>query len=220
MKRAYAVLQKDIASELRTRYAVNSLFMFVLISVSIILFALRSENVSVDILAGLYWVVMFFASSIGLSRSFVSEEERGTALTLQLIASPMSVYAGKFLYNAVLSLLLNLLVTILYFFFFPSFQIASLDIFLLVMLLGSLGFSAASTILAAIIAKANARGALFPVLSFPVMVPLLMTIMNATAKALEGASLEKAAPEFQVLISYIIVLVGGSYLLFDYVWKD
>lgn len=220
MKSGTAVFVKDMRSELRTRYAVNGLLLFVLTAVSVILFALRSEKVTSEILAGLFWVVMFFASGTGLSRTFVSEEEKGTALTLQMFAPPLAVFFGKFLYNCVLALGLNLFISVLYLFFFPAFEIKNYEMFAVVIVLGSLGFASASTIIAAIIAKANAKGTLYPILSFPVVLPLLMTIMNATARAIEGQEFVKALPEFQVLISYIAVVLGGSYILFDYVWKD
>ena len=110
--------------------------------------------------------------------------------------------------------------TILYVLVFPGFVIKSVDIFFLTVILGSLGFAASATIIAAIIAKAGARGTLYPVLSFPILIPLLMTVMNATTRALNGDTLVNAIGEFQVLAGYLLVMVGGSYVLFDYVWKD
>ena len=79
----YAVVEKDIRSELRTRYALNALLMFVVTAVSTILFALRSDNPSIELLSGMYWVVVFFTAMSVLSRIFVSEEERGTVTVLQ-----------------------------------------------------------------------------------------------------------------------------------------
>ncbi len=38
--------------------------------------------------------------------------------------------------------------------------------------------------------------------------------------ASEGAFFEEAYGEFQMLISYIVVVIAASILLFDYVWKD
>ena len=216
----YAVVEKDIRSELRTRYALNALLMFVVTAVSTILFALRSDNPSIELLSGMYWVVVFFTAMSGLSRIFVSEEERGTVTVLQLIASPSVIYFGKLLFNACLTLLLTAAVTILYVLVFPGFQIKSFEIFFLVVVLGSLGFAASATIIAAIIAKAGARGTLYPVLSFPILIPLLMTVMNGTTRALAGESMASALGEFQVLLGYLLVMVGGSYILFDFVWKD
>ncbi len=217
---AYALIEKDIRSEVRTRYALNALIMFVVTAVSTIVFALRSDNPSPELLSGMYWVVVFFTAMSGLSRIFVSEEERGTALTLQLIASPTVVYFGKLLFNSALTLLLTTAVTILYVLIFPGFVIGSYATMLSTILLGSLGFAASATIIAAIIAKAGARGTLYPVLSFPILIPLLLTVMNSTSKALTGESFVNAIEELRVLIGYLLLMVGGSYLLFEYVWKD
>ena len=184
----FALFQKDLQSELRTRYALNALLMFVVTSVATILFALRSDQPSPSTLSGMYWVVVFFTAMSSLSRIFVSEEERGTTMTLQLVASPSVVYFGKLIFNAVLTISLTVAVTLLYTIVFSEyFIIKSSSIFFATVLLGSLGFAAAATIIAAIVAKANTRGTLYPVLSFPILIVLLMTVMNATTKALEGA---------------------------------
>lgn len=216
----FAVVAKDVRSELRTRYALNALLMFVITSVATILFALKDDQIGTDILAGMFWVVVFFTAMSGLSRIFVSEEERGTTLTLQLLASPSIIYFGKLLFNAGLTLLLTAAVAILYVLVFPAFVIQSPAIFITTLCLGGLGFAAAATILAAIIAKAHAKGTLYPVLSFPVLIPLLMTVMQSTTKALDGENFSAAFGDFQILIAYVLIMIGGSYLLFDYVWKD
>ncbi len=215
-----ALFTKDVRSELRTRYALNALMMFVVTSVSTILFALRSDQPGAQTYAGMFWVVVFFTAMSGLSRSFVSEAERGTSLVLQLVADSTVVLVGKLLANCLLTLLITAAVTILYLMVFPNFDIASPDVFGITVILGSLGFASAGTVLAAIIAKANVRGTLYPVLAFPVLIPLLMTVMNATSAALDGSSLIDAATDLQVMAGYILVMTGGSFLLFDYVWKD
>ncbi len=215
-----AVFLKDFQSELRTRYAINALVMFVITTLSIILFSIGGERVSLDVLAGMLWVVIFFSAMSGLSRSFVSEEERGTTMTLQLLAQPAVVYFGKLLFNLVLILSINTLVVTLYVLLIPLFVVQSASIFFLTLFLGSVGLACASTIIAAIIAKANSKGTLYPVLSFPILLPLLMTVMNATKLSLDGAPFTEATGEFRVLISYSVVLVAVSWVLFDYVWKD
>jgi heme exporter protein B len=215
-----AILKKDFASELRTRYAVNALIMFVVTTLSIILFALGGENVSSDILAGLLWIVIFFAAMSGLSRTFVSEEERGTTMTLQLLARPSSVYFGKLGFNIVLILSLSMLIVILYFIFISNFVIRSFDIFVTTLLLGGIGLASASTVIAAIIAKANTRGTLYPVLSFPILLPLLMAVIHATKLSMDGMPFSEAMGEFQLLVSYSVVVITASYLLFEFIWKD
>jgi heme exporter protein B len=216
-----ALIRKDVHSELRTRYALNALIMFVVTAVSTIVFALRSDQPTSSVLSGLYWVVVFFTAMSGLSRTFVSEEERGTTMTLQLVATPSTVYFAKLLFNTALTFSMTIAVTILYMTVFSNvFVIQTVSIFLGTVVLGSIGFASASTIIAAIVAKANTRGTLYPVLSFPILIILLMTVMGATTKALDGEEFASALGDFQILIGYILAMTGGSYLLFDYVWKD
>ena len=215
-----AVFRKDLKSELRTRYAVSALVMFVITTISIILFSLGSEGAPADVLSGMLWVVVFFASMSGLSRTFVTEEERGTAMTLQLMATPSAVLFGKLLFNLLLTLGLNVMTVVLYAEFISGFVIRTYSIFLITIGLGSIGLAAAATIIAAIIARANTKGTLYPVLSFPILLPLLLTVINGTRLAAEGAFLEEAYGEFQILVSYIVVVVMVSYLLFEYIWKD
>ncbi|MCZ6776900.1 MAG: heme exporter protein CcmB, partial [Ignavibacteria bacterium] len=134
--------------------------------------------------------------------------------------TPSAVLFGKLLFNLALVLGLNFLAVALYSLFIEGFVIRTYSIFVVTIMLGSLGLAAASTIIAAIIAKANTKGTLYPVLSFPILLPLLLTVINTTRLASEGALLEDAMGEFQVLVSYIVVMCATSYLLFDYIWKD
>ncbi len=220
MRSTAAIFLKDWHSEMRTRYAISALMMFVLNTIAIILFSLGSESAPPSALSGMLWVVIFFSGMSGLSRTFVMEEERGTAMTLQLLAQPSAVLFGKLLFNLVLVIGLNIFAVALYFFFINGFVIKTGSIFVLTVLLGSIGFAAAATIIAAIIAKANTKGTLYTVLSFPLMLPLLLTVINATQLAAEGAFFGEAFGDFQILISYIGAVVVVSYLLFEYVWKD
>ena len=220
IRQAIAIFAKDLMSELRTRYAINALLMFVVVTLAVIMFSLVGESLSPGALTGMLWVVMFFAAMSGLSRSFVAEEERGTTMTLQLLASPTAVYLGKLLFNLLLVMALNIFIVLLFLLVMDQFTVAQPDLFWTVMLLGSIGIAAATAIIAAIIAKANTKGTLFPVLSFPVLLPLLMAGIAATKVAVEEAVWDNALPELQMLASYIVVVVTVSFLLFDFVWKD
>jgi len=217
---ALGILQKEIHSELRTRYALNALLMFVVTTLSVILFAIGSESVSREVLSGVLWIIIFFSAMSGLSRTFVSEEERGTVLTLHLLARPAAVYFGKLLYNFLLLCALNVFTLLLYLLFIPGFSIDSYPVFITAVALGTFGLASASTITAAIVAKASTKGTLYPVLAFPILLPLLLTLINATKLAADGAAFMEASGEFQVLIAYGIAVTAISYLLFDYIWKE
>jgi len=194
--------------------------MFVVVTLAVIMFALVGETLTQAAMAGMLWVVMFFAAMSGLSRSFVSEEERGTAMTLQLLAHPSAIYTGKLVFNIVLTFALNAFILTSFILVMPNFQVNQMELFWLVIALGGLGIAAATTIIAAIIAKANTKGTLFPVLSFPVLLPLLMAGISATKIAMEDKVWDAVWPDLQLLGSYVVVVITASFLLFEYVWKD
>ncbi|MBK6771955.1 MAG: heme exporter protein CcmB [Ignavibacteria bacterium] len=213
------IFKKDLKSELRTRYVINSLLMFVLVTISVIRFALGDEKTENEILTGLLWISIFFSTSNGLSRTFVKEEERETSIALKLSSDSTAVLTGKLLFNLVLSFALNILILIL-FILITDYSVKNVSGFLITVIIGNFGLVSASTIIAAIISKANSKGTLYPVLSFPVLLPLLITVINATKLASLGVGTEKLYGEIIILVSYTIVITVVSYMLFRFVWED
>lgn len=213
------IFKKDLKSELRTRYVINSLLMFVLVTISVIRFALGDEKTENELLTGLLWISIFFSTSNGLSRTFVKEEERETSIVLKLSSDSTAVLTGKILFNLVLSFALNILILIL-FILITDYSVKNVTGFLITVIIGNFGLVAASTIIAAIISKANSKGTLYPVLSFPVLLPLLITVINATKLASLGVGTERLYGEITILVSYTIVITVVSYMLFRFVWED
>jgi heme exporter protein B len=218
--KSYSLFSKDFSSEIRTRYAINSLAMFIIVAISVILFSVGNESISSVLTGGLFWVVVFFSAMSGLSRVFVSEEERGTSLTLQLIASPSTVFSGKLVFNLVLVFAMNTVIALLYSALFEEFIIKNFVLFLLTFILGNVGLAISSTIIAAIIAKAGAKGTLYPVLSFPILLPLILTSVKLTEFAMDGTSIDDSIFELAIVASYDIIMISVSYMLFDFIWKD
>lgn len=220
MMKAYQIFKKDFHSELRTRYAVNALIMFIIVTISIVLFSIGSEKAPENIFAGLFWVIVFFSAMSGLSRTFVSEEERGTNLLLSLVAHPITIFNGKFLFNLVLIFFINSIIVVLYSILFSEFVIRNQLMFLSAFIFGNIGIAGSSTIIAAIIAKANAKGTLYPVLSFPVLLPLIFLLIEITKLSVGGSQFSEAIPYFMVLVSYDIIMITASILLFEIIWRD
>lgn len=216
----YALFKKDYHSELRTRYAVNSLAMFIIVALSVILFSIGNEKVPQNLTGGLLWVVIFFSAMSGLSRAFVAEEERGTSLILHLIAAPTTIFNGKLLFNLILVFLMNIVITILYSALFEEFIIRNILLFFLTFILSNIGLAVASTIIAAIISKAGAKGTLYPVLSFPILLPLILISVMLTSYSMVGTSFADAVVELAVLVCYDVIMLTISYMLFDFIWKD
>lgn len=215
----WAVCAKDLRAEFRTRYALSAIGLFAITTLTVISFALGPFGLGQDLLAALLWVVLFFAAMAGLSRVFVHEEESRTAPALRLAAPAGAVYLGKYLFNLVLLLLLEVLIVPL-FVVMMGLQVGNLGLFALVLLLGNLGLTGSTTIIAAMVSQASARGALFTVLSFPLLLPLLISTIEGTRLALSQASLASTWPSLQVLVAYAVAMVTVSLMLFPAIWTE
>lgn len=218
--KAWAVFLKDAKSELRTRYAINAILMFAIVTVFAVSWAVGGAGLAPMLQASLLWIVVYFSSLSGLSQSFVKEEESRTAIALRLYSPADVVLGGKLIFNLVLLVLLNL-ITIPLFAIFIGFDIASYPLFLTFLALGSLGLVIVTTLVAAIISKASVKGALFAVLSFPLVLPLLIEAISGTKKAMvPGIGFAEARVELQVLASYIVVMTILGFFLFESIWND
>lgn len=224
LKAAWAVFVKDIRSELRSRYAINAMLLFavstaVAVSLGVGFIGLRREDDWLNVQSSLLWVALLFAALNGLARSFVQEEETRTALALRLAAPPVAVYLGKFLFNLLLLALLDVVTSVL-FVVFVRLRIDSVGLFIAILVAGSLALATTTTLLAAIIAKASLKSALFAVLAFPLLVPLLVVAIQGTALALAGAGWGQGWPFLQTLIGFSIATFTTSLMLFPFVWES
>ena len=217
---SWAVLQKDLKLEMRNRYALNMLLMFVLSSLLLIAFAIGQESVSERMQSALLWIVILFSASIGLGRSFVAEEERGTVLLLQLNVPGSQVFAGKLIFNFLLLLAVDI-VALVVFALLLNMVIENWGLLIASLLLGSVGLAGATTLLAAIIARASNKGPLLPALLFPLLIPLLLSVVRASRAALSGGlGVSGAMGDLQTIILFSGVVITAAVLLFDYVWQD
>lgn len=219
-KQSLAVAGKELASEFRTRYSVSAVLLFILTTVAMVVFSSSSEKLSSNMSAGILWIIMFFGSMTGLAKSFVSEEERGTSLLLKVNSSSASVYFGKLIFNVLLSIGLNYFAVILLFIFMDNITVELFGDFILVIFLGSIGMAAATTIISALIAKANSKSALFPILSFPILLPLIIIGIESTQYTFDTSLNLELIKNYMMMISYCGILTVASFFLFDIVWSD
>ncbi len=220
----WAVVRKDVRSELRTRYALNALAMFALTVVLVVSFYLGNrlspralETPAIQ--ATLMWIALFFTALTGLSRAFVHEEEAQTATLLRLHVPPLAVFGGKWLVNLLLLAIVLVAVPVLLVLLLRM-RIAHVPLLAVTLVLGGLGMTTKLTLVSAIIAKASARGALFAVLTFPIAFPLLVLAITATEQALvAGTTWQQALPEIQGLAAFFIATIAAAVLLFPFVWE-
>lgn len=217
IKTVWAVLAKDALCEFRTRYAATSLAMFALVTLASLSMTMGGVALTPRLAAVLIWVVLFFCSMTGLSRSFVQEQEAGTLLVLRLYGGAQAVLFGKMLFNMALLAALTALVIPL-FMIFMNMEVGQGSLLCVVLLLGDAGIAAVATLTAAMVSAARGRGALFTVLTFPVLLPQFLSSIGMTAQILAG--LPPGRMELLFMAGYDIAIMAAASILFDYLWYE
>ncbi|HOV92078.1 MAG TPA: heme exporter protein CcmB [Candidatus Kapabacteria bacterium] len=215
-----AVLYKEILSEFRTRYSITTILLFILTTITIIAISFASEILSQEATSSLLWIVIFFGTMIGLSKSFINEEERGTSLLLGITVRASSNFFGKLIYNILLSLFINFFSIVFFFLFVNTAHIVSIGLFIIIIIICSIAIASATTVISAIISKASSKNALFPILSFPILLPIIKIGIDSTGLTMQGTKFSAIQSDMQLIIAYTGLLIIASYLLFDFIWKD
>jgi heme exporter protein B len=220
LARAWAVCAKDAAQELRRRIAAASLFFFAATAVTLVSFAVGPFGLPPEardrVCSALLWIILFFCAATGLPRAFVREEETGTAYALRKVVPSSLTLAGKTLFNYVLFLAITA-VTVPAFAILLEWRVGSTGALLAVMVLGGYGLSVVSTFLAALVAKASQKNVLFVVISFPLLLPLLLSAISATIEAAAG---NLPATPLRVIVAYDGAATCAAYLLAAAAWED
>lgn len=215
-----ALVVKDLTDEFRTRHAFTTMVLFALITLVTVSFTIGFYPLEVQLHAALIWIIIFFSAMSALGRSFVKEEEAGTMLALKMSASAEVIYTGKLLFNLLLLSVLVVVLLPLYFVLMNPPAGANVLLLVLVCLAGLFSLAGATTLLAAVVARAGSKGSLLPILAFPVLLPVLLTAMRGTGLALAGSAAAALKADFIFLLSYMVIVVTVSLLLISFVLED
>lgn len=170
---------------------------------------------------GLFWVTVLLAGMLGLSKSFAQEREQGCMDALLLTPVERGVlYLGKMFSNTLFLIAIEILFLPLFALFFGVGLRGVWLQMAVVMLGGTLGFSALGTLLGAITASLKGREVLLPVLLFPLLVPLMVVAVYLTGVVLDGGSLWEQGPWLRLMGAFDVVFLVASFLVFEYVMEN
>ncbi len=215
-----AVIWKDLTAEWRTRENLSAMLVFALLVILIFNFALELDIQAQESLsAGVLWTTFIFAGTIGLNRSLAVEKDRGCLDGLLLAPVDRSViYFGKAIGNLIFMLLVEMIVLPVYSFLYqvPVFQPG----FLLVVVLGSIGYVAVGTLLATMVIQARTRDILLPILLFPLTLPVIIAAVKASQGFLLMVPLEEISAWLNLLIVYDLIFTAAAFMVFDFVVEE
>jgi heme exporter protein B len=215
-----AVVWKDLAAELRSRELISSMLVFSILVILIFNFALELDaQVRSTVTSGVIWVTLVFAGTLGLNRSMAVEKDRGCLDGLLLApVDRTAIYFGKALGNWVFMLVVAAIVLPLYSLLYNTNLF--LPGLLLVIILGTAGYTAIGTLLSAMAVQARTRDILLPILLFPVTVPLMIAAVKASGGYLQGMAMADIRPWLNLLGAYDVIFTAAAFMVFDYVVEE
>lgn len=217
---AIAILRKDLRAEFRTKEVFNSSVVFALLVIVIFSLAFEpSSQEAQELSGGLLWIAFAFSGVLSLSRTFAREVPNDCLLGLQLAPiSAAAVYLGKLLGNMIFLCLLELLLLPLFAVFYNIHLWNQGGWLVLIVFLGSWGLAAVGTSFAAVATSVRLRELMLPVLLFPIEIPLLLSLVQATTAIIKGGdSLDDAWIWLRLAFGFDVVFTTISFYLFEYI---
>lgn len=214
----WAVAGKDLLAEARSKYALGSVLPFAATMLLAFGFALGPDRVLLERAApGLLWLAALFAAVDLFHRSYQAEADAG-ALDGLLLAPVHKgeIFLGKAIAAAVQVLILlvgtGVLVVLLF-----GLPLARAPLLLLTAALGVLGLSALGSLFG-LLTVLGRRQAALPVLLLPLVTPVLIASIRATATLTEGT--QGVAGWLGVLAAFDAMFLAAGYLVFGHLLED
>lgn len=219
---AWAILKKDLTYELQNRETLIVLIVFSLTVVFVFNFAFDlAEAEAQQLLPGLLWMTILFASVLGFSKA-MAFEKRGEALSGVLLAPipKESIFLGKVMSSLLFLLAAELvLLPLLFAFFGVKASLAQVGLLALVLLVGSVGLAIVGSFLAAICQISRQGEILFSLGYFPLVIPILIAGTALSRGILEtGRILE--GPWLNLLIAFDLIYAVVCLWLFEYLVEE
>ncbi|MEM8856740.1 MAG: heme exporter protein CcmB [Chloroflexota bacterium] len=219
LQSVFTIIKKDLLLERQTGQTISVMVFFSLAAVVTFNLALRGDlSAARNVSAGLIWVTILLAGTLGLNRSFTAEREN-SSLDGMLMApvSRQAIYLGKFGSVLIFSFALELILAFMFFIFFNR-PFLSL-IVILVLTLGTIGFVAAGIMITAMTIQTQARDVLLPVLLLPLSLPAVLAAGSVTAVVTTPVAWVWADISYAlgIVIFYDIFMLTAGLLTFPFI---
>ena len=220
LRKIWAIVAKDIAAEFHTREMISAMMVFSVLTLFIFSFAFDLRGEMAEAAApGIFWATVTFAGTLGLNRSMAREQQAGCIDGLMLAPMDRSaIFFGKAIGNLIFMGIVEIVLLPLFSALFDAPLIR--PGMLVVATLGTVGYGAVGTLLAAIAVNTRAREVMLPILLLPLAIPALIAAVQATGGLVEGRALAEVNDWVRLLVTYDLVIIAISMLTFGYVMEE
>ncbi len=216
MNRILKLVAIEARIELRERYAISGIFLYVL-SASFIVFSIWRQLPARE--WGLtFWVIFLFCALMAVLKTFGRESE-GRYFYFYTLYHPLELFQAKVIYNLLLLLVIFFLLwAVLY--VMAGDRIERTIWFLVTGVIACIGMAFLLTFISSIAIKTHQNASLTAVMALPLMIPLLINILRLTAYASAITPDNNPWNEFSLLGSITFLVMGMSLWLFPYLWRS
>jgi heme exporter protein B len=218
-----ALLRAQLRLELRTFESLPAMCLFSVTAFVLFHFGLRVFQMSSDLASGVLWVTLLLAALLGINRIYVADAEQGGFDGFLLSPAERStMLVAKMLVLLVYMTVVELVAV-------PAFAILLLEPSLWnalpgllgVLALGNLGIAVIGALVGALAVRTQARDLLGPLVSLPLLVPVLICVAGWTSPLFHyPAALGVAARWPLVLALYDAIFGLIAFALFDFLLED
>jgi heme exporter protein B len=210
------LLWKDVLVELRAKELVYATIFFAVVVTLVFCFAFMGGlRPTVDVVAGVLWVTIALAGTVGISRAFEREREGDTLRALLLSPAPRAaLYLSKLFAISLLMALVEAVTVLLVSLLFVV-GLHALPTLIALLFLGTIGFAAVAALFGASLGRARSRDVLLPLLVYPIVVPVLIAGTRGTVALLVGAEPAVAAFWLKFLLVFDAVFVSLGVWVFE-----
>lgn len=216
----WQVFRKDLRTEWRGRQGVPVMLVFALMVVFLFNFALQlSPSLQAGLAAGLLWVSLAFAATLGLNRSLSLERENAALDGLLLAPVDRSaILFGKMLSNLTFTFLIGLILLPVFSLFYQQ-NMLRLPL-ILILFLGLSAYTSLGTLLSTLSIQARTRDVLLPILLYPLALPVLIAAVEATRGVLAGEPLSAVQSWLYLLVAGNILFIAVGLLFFETILEE
>ena len=212
-------LRKDLLIEWRSRDAINGMLFFALLVVVVFSLAFdptANPTMARQISGGVLWVAILFATTTALNQTWTREQRNAVLEAQRLAPAPASgLFVGKVLANLLFVGVIEAVLAPLFVIFYNLHPLGQTWLFALVMPLGTWALLCNGTFFAALGLRTRNRELLLPLVLFPISLPALLAMVNASAGILTGDEGFNPVLWVKLLAGYDVIFTIVCLFLFE-----
>ena len=219
LKKIFIIIKKDLKIDISQGHMFFSVALYLISSIFVVYLSFGSLGIKdLNTWVSLFWVIILFGAINSISKSFLYESKNRNYYYYFLF-TPTELILSKLIYNFIFLSLLCFVAFGFYSLLVGNF-IKSTSFFVLFLFIGAFSISNCLTLISAISNQVRNNSAIMSVLSFPIILPILLILINISKISASEFSWNLVEDDIYLLILLNIIVLVLSKILFGFLWRS